>query len=274
MWSISDTEDPQEEVVETVQAEQSSYSIELAYDGAPFAGFARQPGQCTVQGELEHALRLIFRREVETVCAGRTDTGVHALGQVVSFQLESGEMEARGQRAFLRSMNALTHEGIAVRAVSERPAGFSARFDAKAREYRYFICQQEAPPVFTAATSWHIAQPLDVPAMQRAAAHLIGERDFKSFCLAASAEGKPTCRNVREISFSEERIMGERMLVVKVIGNAFLHSMVRALVGSFALVGRGKREPDWMAEVLAACDRCAAGENAPGRGLVLWHVEY
>lgn len=257
-----------------MQVERSCYSMTLSYDGAPFAGFARQPGQCTVQGELEHALRLIFRREIETVCAGRTDTGVHALGQVVSFQLERDEMETRGQRAFLRSMNALTHDGIAVRAVVERPVDFSARFDAQAREYRYFICQQEAPPVFTAATSWHIAQPLDVPAMQRAAAHLIGEHDFKSFCLAASAEGKPTCRNVREISFAEELIMGERMVVVKVVGNAFLHSMVRAIVGSLVLVGRGKREPDWMVDVLVARDRRAAGENAPGRGLVLWHVEY
>ena len=95
-----------------MHAEQSSYSMTLAYDGAPFAGFARQPGQLTVQGELEHALRLVFRREVETVCAGRTDAGVHALGQVVSFQLEPGEMGERGERSFLRSMNALTHDGI------------------------------------------------------------------------------------------------------------------------------------------------------------------
>lgn len=92
--------------------------------------------------------------------------------------------------------------------------------------------------------------------------------------MAASAEGKPTCRNVSEISFAEERIMGERMLVVKVVGNAFLHSMVRAIVGSLVLVGRSKRAPGWMRDALAARDRQAAGENAPGRGLVLWHVEY
>lgn len=257
-----------------MHAEQSSYSMTLAYDGTPFAGFARQPGQLTVQGELEHALRLVFRREMETVCAGRTDAGVHALGQVVSFQLEPGEMGERGERSFLRSMNALTHDGISVREVQQRADGFSARFDARFREYRYFICQQEAPPVFTAATSWHVSCPLDVVAMREAAQHLIGEHDFKSFCMAASAEGKPTCRNVSEISFAEERIMGERMLVVKVVGNAFLHSMVRAIVGSLVLVGRSKRAPGWMRDALAARDRQAAGENAPGRGLVLWHVEY
>lgn len=257
-----------------MQDELSTYSITLSYNGAPFSGFARQPGQLTVQGELEHALRLIFRREVETVCAGRTDTGVHALGQVVSFQIGEDEMEQRGEHAFLRSMNALTNDSVSVRSVQRRPDGFSARFDAKSREYRYYICQQEAPPVFAADLSWHVSKSLDVDAMQAAAQHLIGEHDFKSFCMAASAEGKPTCRNVQEISFSEDSLFGERMMVVKVVGNAFLHSMVRAIVGSLVLVGRGKRQPDWLADVLAARDRQAAGENAPGRGLFLWHVEY
>ncbi|WP_251212115.1 tRNA pseudouridine(38-40) synthase TruA [Adlercreutzia murintestinalis] len=257
-----------------MQVEQATYSLTLAYDGAPFAGFARQPGQLTVQGELEHALELIFRRPVETTCAGRTDAGVHALCQVVSFGVLPGEMDGRSPRSFLRSMNALTCDGISVREVCERLAGFSARFDAKAREYRYFICQQEAPPIFTTAHSWHISQPLDVAAMEAGAAHLIGEHDFKSFCMAASAVGKPTCRNVSEICFSREVIMGEPQLVVRVVGNAFLHSMVRTIVGTLVLVGRGKRRADWVRDVLAARDRTAAGENAPAQGLVLWHVEY
>ncbi len=252
----------------------TTYSVLVAYNGAAFSGFARQPGQLTVQGELEHALQLIFRRQVETVCAGRTDAGVHALGQVVSFQAAENEMQQRGSRAFLRSMNALSHDDISVRDVQLRPRGFSARFDAKYREYRYYICQQDTPPVFAANFSWHVSQALNVQAMQQAAQYLIGEHDFKSFCMAASAEGKPTHRNVHEISFSQDFILGENMLVVKVVGNAFLHSMVRAIVGSLVLVGRGKREPNWMTDVLAARNRQAAGENAPGKGLFLWHVEY
>ena len=110
--------------------------------------------------------------------------------------------------------------------------------------------------------------------MERAAAYLTGEHDFKSFCLAASAEGKPTCRNVRSITFSRDVALGEGALVITVAGNAFLHSMVRTMVGTLVLVGRGKRPPEWVADVLAACDRAAAGENAPAQGLTLWSVRY
>lgn len=254
--------------------EQKTLSLTVAYNGAPFCGFARQPGQLTVQGELEHALGLLFRREVATVCAGRTDAGVHARGQVVSFDVAEGELRDRTPRSLLRSLDALTHDAVVVRAVEERSRGFSARFDAVSREYRYFICVDDTPPVFMRDFSWHIPKPLDVAAMEQAAAHLIGEHDFKSFCLAASAKDKPTCRNVSEVSFARERVMGENVLVVKVVGNAFLHSMVRTMVGTLAMVGRGQRESDWVLDVLAARDRSAAGENAPAQGLVFWQVNY
>lgn len=251
-----------------------TFACTLSYNGAPFCGFAKQPGQLTVQGELERALATIFRAEVPIVCAGRTDAGVHALGQVISFDLPKGAMEAKGTTAFLRSMNALADDAISVLAVEHKDAGFSARFDAVSREYRYFICDRIAAPQFTAPFSWHIAHPLDVDAMEKAATYLIGEHDFKSFCMAASAIDKPTCRNVQEISFASTSIMGEDLLQITVKGNAFLHSMVRALVGTLALVGRGKREPAWVQQVLDAKKRTAAGENAPAAGLVLWHVTY
>lgn len=115
---------------------------------------------------------------------------------------------------------------------------------------------------------------MDIAAMEAGARHLIGEHDFKSFCMAASAVGKPTCRNVSEISFAAADIMGEPHRVITVRGNAFLHSMVRTIVGTLVMVGRGQRTPDWVAEVLAACDRQAAGENAPAQGLVFWSVHY
>ncbi len=110
--------------------------------------------------------------------------------------------------------------------------------------------------------------------MERGALHLIGEHDFKSFCMAASAVGKPTCRNVEEISIASEEILGEPHRVVTVRGNAFLHSMVRTIVGTLVMVGRGQRDADWVAEVLAARDRQAAGENAPACGLIFWSVGY
>ena len=249
-------------------------SLAVAYNGKPFSGFARQPGQLTVQGELEHALELLFRREVETTCAGRTDAGVHAHAQVVSFDISPDELRDRTLESLARSMNALTHEAIVVRSVDERELGFSARFDATEREYRYFICVELAPPIFLRDFSWHIPKPLDVEAMREASRALIGEHDFKSFCMAASAVGKPTCRNVHEISFAREEVMGERAVVITVKGNAFLHSMVRTIVGTLVMVGRGQRKPEWVADVLQACDRCAAGENAPAAGLVFWDVSY
>lgn len=258
-------------------------SLTVAYNGAPFCGFARQPEQLTVQGELERALETVFRRPVETACAGRTDAGVHARGQVVSFDVTPDEVaadaanaggSARTLQSLQRSLNALTHDAISVCAVEQRPQGFSARFDAQWREYHYFIYQGTAAPIFMQDFAWHVKQPLDVEAMREGAAYLIGEHDFKSFCMAVSAVDKPTCRNVHEIMIEHADVMGENCLVIKVIGNAFLHSMVRTIVGTLVMVGRGLREPSWVGEVLAARDRTAAGENAPAKGLVFWHVQY
>lgn len=249
-------------------------SLTVSYNGAPFSGFARQPGQLTVQGELEQALSLIFRRPMEVVCSGRTDAGVHALGQVVSFDVANDELEGRSLYSLRRSLNALTHEDITVREVKERRPGFSARFDAQWREYHYHVCLDEVPPLFMRDFSWYVHGRLDADAMREAAAYLVGEHDFKSFCMAASAVGKPTCRNVHEISLSREMIMGEDILTIKVAGNAFLHSMVRTIVGTLVMVGRGQRKPEWVREVLEARNRTAAGENAPAAGLVFWRVQY
>lgn len=264
----------------------STLALKVAYKGAPFSGFARQPSQLTVQGNLEEALQMVLHRPAETTCAGRTDAGVHARGQVVSFDVSADELAAldardAGRRArfssFIRSLNAITHEDVAVRAAWQAPDGFSARFDARAREYRYFLACGPVPPVFMRDYSWHVpgaAAGLDLAAMHRASRCLIGEHDFKSFCRASSAEGKPTCRNLMEVSFSEEELLGEELLVVKVVGSSFLHSMVRTIVGTLVDVGRRRRAKEWVAEALAARDRTAAGECAPAQGLVFWDVRY
>ena len=272
-------DEPSESAVEPsgnidASIETCTYSLKVAYDGAPFCGFARQPGQLTIQGELEHALGLVLRMPIETTCAGRTDAGVHAKEQVVSFDVPEGLMGERSERSFLKSLNALTADGIVVYEVERREPGFSARFDAKMREYRYFIHNEPFPPIFSEAFCWHVKKPLDVDAMQRGAEFLIGEHDFKSFCMAASAEGRRTYRYVDEISFHRCEEFGERLLYVKVRGNAFLHSMVRAIAGTLVAVGKGQRSPEWIEKVLEARSRTAAGENAPAKGLVLWSVEY
>lgn len=250
-----------------------TYSIKVAYNGAPFCGFAKQPGLPTVQGEIESALALLFRRDVETVCAGRTDSGVHARGQIVSFDIAPDEFRGRSFHTLCKSMNALTADGISVVSWDRRNQGFSARFDAKHREYRYFFSVEETTPIFTEPFSWHTGE-LDIDSMQKASRYLLGEKDFKSFCMAISAKDRPTCRNVMEISFYESVIMEERTAVMKIIGNAFLHSMVRAIAGTLVTVGKGRRSPEWVRDVLAARNRSAAGETAPAKGLVFWDVAY
>jgi tRNA pseudouridine38-40 synthase len=246
-------------------------ALTVAYDGADFAGFARQPEQRTVQGALETALRTALRVGVETVGAGRTDAGVHALGQVLSFPWDDPAVD---RTALLRSLNALAGEGISVREIRVAREGFSARFDAVRREYRYRIVTGPAMPLFLKRFVWWSTNLLDVGAMRVAAAHLVGEHDFRSFCVAESAGGKRTVRRVEVLDIGEEEHLGERCLVVRVVGNAFLHSMVRTIVGSLVEVGRGRRDPAWVAEALGALDRNAAGPTAPAQGLTLWHVEY
>lgn len=251
-----------------------TFAVVVSYDGKPFCGFARQPGMLTVQGELERALEMLYRRPVQTVCSGRTDSGVHALGQVVSFDLTEEEAAMRRDDALMRSLNALTHDRMSIREIRHPEEGFSARFDAKARQYRYFISTGPVPPLVMADFSWHISQPLDIEAMRKGASYLIGEHDFKSFCMAVSAVGKPTCRNVISIDIDPVEVMGQQLICITVVGSSFLHSMVRTIVGTLVAVGRGRRKPEWVDDVLKACKREAAGENAPAQGLIFWEVLY
>ena len=248
-----------------------AFALTVSYDGAPFAGFARQPGRATVQGRLETALSTVLRREVTTVGAGRTDAGVHALGQVVSFEADGSEPDSS---TLLRSLNALVGDGIAVVGVRRAAPGFSARFDAEAREYRYRLAPGPVSPLFLERVAWWTRGGLDLSAMREAAASLVGEHDFRSFCVAESADGRSTTRRVELVEVAPEEHLGEHCVTVRVVGNAFLHSMVRVIVGSLVEVGAGRRDPAWLAEALAACDRSAAGPTAPAHGLTLWHVSY
>lgn len=245
----------------------------LGYDGADFSGFAEQPGLRTVAGEVRRALETFLRRSVELTCAGRTDAGVHAIAQYVSVPAHAEEL-AIERRRWMRAMVALLPDDIALVEVYHARPGFSARFDAHARTYTYRIATGDARPLLTRDVTWWHRFPLDVEAMERGAVHLLGEHDFKSFCKVSSAVGKPTCRNVMDVSFASERSLGEEHVAFTITGNAFLHSMVRTIVGTLVEVGSGRREPDWVAEVLAACDRRAAGPTAPARGLCFMDVDY
>lgn len=247
-------------------------ALTVAYDGTGFAGFARQPALATVQGEVEKALDTALRHEVRTVGAGRTDSGVHALGQVMTFPSGSAVPDTEKLR---RSLDALTPETISVKEARLARAGFSARFDAVSREYRYRLVPGQVAPLFLGRFAWHVPKELDCEAMRQAAAALVGEHDFRSFCVAESAnEERTTVRRVDVLEVVQEEQLGEACTVVRVVGNAFLHSMVRVIVGTLVEVGCGRRDPEWPAEALEARDRSAAGPTAPAHGLTLWRVEY
>ena len=178
--------------------------VRLGYRGQGFSGFAEQPGGRTVAGELRRALETCLRREVEMTCAGRTDAGVHALSQHVSVPLVPGEADLASDR-LMRSLVALTPDDISIQGIYQADPGFSARFDALARSYRYRICAGAARPVLSWDHAWWYRGSLDADAMAEAARPLLGEHDFKSFCKASSAEGKPTCRFVSALDVTRVR---------------------------------------------------------------------
>ncbi len=247
--------------------------IKLGYRGGAFHGFAPQLGVRTVASELEKALSIFLRREVEMTCAGRTDTGVHAQAQYVSIPITIEETAIPKYR-FISALTALTPDDISIRDIYKAPEGFSARFNAQMRHYRYRIYTSASRPVLTWDNVWWIRSSLDIDLMNEGAQYLLGEHDFISFCKAKSAIDKPTCRYIDSLSVSHSIEMDEEVIHIDVAGNAFLHSMVRTITGSLVEVGRAHREPVWIKEVLESCSRKAAGPCAPACGLTFRQVDY
>lgn len=247
--------------------------IKLGYRGEGFCGFAEQPAQRTVAGELRRALETTLRRPCELTCAGRTDAGVHAIAQYVSVPVTESELMLPGA-SLMRSLVALTPDDLSIGALFRSRPSFSARFDALSRSYRYRICAGDVRPVLAWDHAWWYKGQLNVEAMNEASKLLLGEHDFKSFCKAASAVDKPTCRYVGALDVRALEEAGENLVAIDITGNAFLHNMVRTIAGSLVEVGRGHRRPEWMSEVLAACDRRSAGPCAPAKGLTFVRVEY
>jgi tRNA pseudouridine38-40 synthase len=239
--------------------------IDLSYDGTDFRGWATQPGLRTVQGTLEAALATVLRvPAVTVVCAGRTDTGVHARGQVVHADLE--DVDER----LLRRLNGILPPDVRVHAVTAADEGFDARFSALWRRYAYRVA--DGPALADPLTRGHVLwwpRPLDVAAMARASQPLQGLQDFAAFC--KRREGATTVRTLRELSWSREP---GGPVVAAVRADAFCHHMVRSLVGCLLAVGDGRRPVDWPGEVLAAGVRDPAVSVAPAHGLTLEEVGY
>ena len=242
-----------------------TFSATVAYDGAPFAGFAKQPGQLTVQGELEQALSLLFRRPVDVVCAGRTDAGVHARAMVASVRLDV----RRSPEEIRDYMNRYLPDAIAVREVKEASDRFHARYNALGKTYRYTCFIGPVKPVFDRKYVTLLDFSPDIEKMRRAAEILQGEHDFRAFCGNPRMK-KSTVRLVDTIQIEERK---DRILFT-FHGTGFLQNMVRILVGTLLEVGRGRWEPEYVQEILDGKDRKLAGPTAPPEGLCLMKVDY
>ena len=245
--------------------------ITLAYDGSDFHGWQVQPERATIQGALATALEHVTGTKLLPQGSGRTDAGVHALAQVASCQLNAGIPTESLQRA----INHVLPSAIRVLSVEEAAPEFHARKSARAKTYRYRIYRGEVCPPFLARYVYHYPYPLDEEAMQVASAIVVGEHDFTSFAAVDPERGCEAneTSNVRTI-YSSQWVRDGEELIYTVRGSGFLHHMVRNLVGTFLLVGKGTLDGAGMARILKARDRSAAGPTAPACGLYLVSVEY
>lgn len=250
------------------EASRRTLKLTLAYEGSAFAGWQRQPGVRTVQAAVEDALAAIDERPVTVVAAGRTDAGVHALGQVASAEVAN----RLPPDVLVRALNVRLPDDVRVSGVEEAPSGFDARRQARAKVYRYTIAPGPDPGPFVRRVVWHVPQALNVAAMTEAAAMLVGEHDFAAF----QASGGDVRTSVRRLVQSQLVHQAGRPVYLRyeVTGTGFLRHMVRNIVGTLVDIGKGRWPASEMAAILAARTRQRAGVTAPPQGLVLVRVLY
>jgi tRNA pseudouridine38-40 synthase len=239
--------------------------LTLQYDGTDYVGWQRQANGTSIQELVERALEPIEGRQVTVIGAGRTDAGVHAIGQIASVQVETD----LGLAVFARALNATLPEAVRITDVAEAPPDFNARFSAKGKVYEYRIWNDSVVPPFDRRYVWHVPQALDVEAMREAARPLVGRHDFAAF-RAAGSEVVTTERTMRELRIDDNR----PRVTLTVAGDGFLRHMVRAIAGTLVEVGLGRRNVGDVAGALASRDRAKAGATAPALGLFLMKVEY
>ncbi|MGQ9463508.1 MAG: tRNA pseudouridine(38-40) synthase TruA [Candidatus Fervidibacter sp.] len=237
----------------------------IGYDGTDFHGFQRQKGLRTVQEELERTMTILLGHTVSVKAAGRTDAGVHAEGQVVSFWTNCPIPTDRLPVA----LNSLLPPDIVAKRSEEVGPDFHPRFSAVSRVYRYLIDNRPVPSTLLKRYSWHIPEPLDLEAMKIAAQFLVGVHDFASFHASGSDLGS-TVREMKRIKITKRN----GVIAITMEANAFLYHMARIIVGTLVDIGLGRRSPDEMNALLAARDRVAAGKTAPPQGLCLLQVKY
>jgi tRNA pseudouridine38-40 synthase len=240
----------------------------VSYDGTALHGWARQPGQRTVQGELEQALATVLRTDVDLTVAGRTDAGVHATGQVAHCDVPQ-EVWAEHEQRLVRRLRGVLPPDIAVPAVEPAHPDFDARFSALARHYLYRLTDDPAgPPPLRRADTVGWPRALDADRMAAAAAQLLGEHDFAAYC--RRREGATTIRTLQALDVARDGAL----ITVAASADAFCHSMVRSLVGALLAVGEGRRPPEWPAGLLSRTERASDVPVAPAHGLTLVAVDY
>jgi tRNA pseudouridine38-40 synthase len=237
----------------------------LEYDGTAYAGWQRQPDRPTIQEAIEAAIEGVTRTRVPAIGAGRTDAGVHALGQAASFRTD----RIMTPREWTRALNAHLPETIAVQSAAMMPDTFHARYSAKGKLYEYRLLNREERPAVDRLYCWHIYKPLNDAAMNQAAMALIGSHNFSSFETQPTENEDPVC-SLRHLTVFRQ---GDR-LRIEAYADRFLKQMVRSIVGTLVEVGLGKRPPEEVRTILTAGNRSAAGKTAPPQGLFLMRVDY
>lgn len=240
-------------------------ALGIEYDGTAYNGWQRQHHSRGVQSELESAIGKVADEQVEIVCAGRTDAGVHAACQVAHFDTSS----RREDRGWLLGANSNLPEDISVSWVHTVDERFHARFSATSRSYRYLVLNRLQRPALERHRAWWVHEPLDVDRMQQAAGALLGEHDFSAF-RAAGCQARTATRHVTALELQRR---GD-WIQLDITANAFLQHMVRNIMGTLVAIGRGDRDPAWAAQVLASRDRTAGGMAAPPQGLTLMSIAY
>ena len=256
---------PETKIGDTFVLTMPTYKLTLEYDGAAYAGWQRQPGQPTIQESLESALFHLTQESITTIAAGRTDSGVHALGQVVSF---------RSQRPFTpndwtRGLNAILPKDIGIRATEPMPANFHAQHDAVAKVYEYRIENDRRRPVLDRSRVWHVPKTLDVEAMREAGAYIIGTHNCLAFQCTPTDNKNPIC-HIRDLGI----VQLQSRIHIRIEADRFLKQMVRTIVGTLTEIGLHQRQAIDLKEIMASEDRRRAGKTAPAHGLFLVRVCY
>jgi tRNA pseudouridine38-40 synthase len=247
----------------------SRVRMTIAYDGSGYRGFVANRGVATVGATLSEALEQVLQHPVSLTVAGRTDAGVHAWGQVVSFDAAADRLVPERLQA---SLNQMLSPTIAVRSVARAAPDFDARRSALTRRYRYTVLNRAVPDPFLASTTWHVDETLDLAALVLSCDPVIGEHDFSSFCRVP--RGVADFTMVRRVLDARWRDAGDGLLRFEIEASSFCQQMVRSLVGLMVAMGSGRRRAGDMATILRARNRAAAGFLAPSRGLCLWEVTY